>query len=238
MKSNQILVMLFILSSCHDGGESIEYLEVLSIDPPPNSVNVEKSRPIEIELNRPVHVSEVSKIQVRYLDDTDSLTVIPGGGLTPPEIRFITTGPLIWKPSATVAVVIPDDLGDPEGRTFRESIRYEFTIAGDIIPFDLIESEPGNGDTVSVGMGSVFGSLTFSDYLPFCDSLVTITAPAEIAITVAIHEGRNTPNRTVWFVVYNIAAGSSYTICISDQVRDFERDSLPKAYEILFHTKP
>ena len=226
--------------SCTDEGELVEYLKVVSVDPLPNSVEVDKAKAISIRFDRPVHISQAGKIQVRYVNDTASVNSIIGQGLTPPEVEVLYTGPFIWKPGRTVEVVIPQELNDPEDHTLRAPFSYMFTIAADVGPFQFLDSEPRTGNTVSIGPdSSLIGHLTFSDYLPFPDTYLTITAPAEIAIDGIIAvDGRNAPSKVLYFTVWKLKPGSTYTITIPKSIQDFEGELLSQDHEVVFHTRP
>lgn len=121
MKTSLVLMfgISLLLYSCKDAGELVEYLEVTSLHPARDSVDVDKAAVIGIGLNRAVRVSEASKIQLRYVNDTSSINYYAGCGLTPPEVYYLCVGPFIWKPGRTVEVIIPQDLSDPEGRTLK-----------------------------------------------------------------------------------------------------------------------
>jgi len=231
---------LLLFFSCTDRGELVEYLHVVSLDPAPNSTDVDKGKFIVVRLDRPVHISQAGKIQVRYISDTTSLNIFTGGGFTPSEIEFLYTGPFIWLPGKTVEVVIPQELSDPEGRTLPAALSYMFTIAADEGPFQLIDSEPRTGDTVSIGLNSsLFGNLTFSDYLPFPDTALTITAPAKIYVdVVVVVDGRDIPTKMLGLYILNLQPDSTYTITIPGSIEDFEGEVLPQEYEVVFHTRP
>ncbi|MEK7249239.1 MAG: hypothetical protein AAB209_02340, partial [Bacteroidota bacterium] len=97
-KSHALLpVIIFALSvfSCKDQGEIPEYVEVMSLRPAPNEVNVDKGTYIGIGLNRAVHVSQAGKIQLRYVNDTSAINNFTYCGYTPPEVNHLCAGPFI-----------------------------------------------------------------------------------------------------------------------------------------------
>lgn len=239
MKPHPALLACLAMLSCSDLGELPRYLEVTALSPAPNATNVDKAAIVMIHFNSPVHVSEAEKIHLRYVDDSAAVNYYAGCGLTPPEVTEICTGPFIWKPGRTVDVTIPSDLADIEGRTVRESVSYRFVIAEDV-PFQLAASVPRNGDTVSVGaFGSTFGHLQFSDYLSLRDSTLTIEPEGIIhLLTVVFDYGRMMPTSGVAFVVSGLEVDRSYTIVVPGLISDYEGETLPQDYRIVFHTRP
>jgi len=238
--SVNLTLVCSLLFSCKDTGKVLEYLEVTSLTPSPNSVNVDKGTVIGIDLNRRVNVFEGRKIHMRYVNDTSTINYFSGCGLTPLEAEHFCTGPFIWKPGRIVEVTIPQDLSDSEGRRLREPLVYRFSIAADTIPFQLINSLPQTGDTISLGTSAWwYGSLTFSDYLFLRDSVLTIGPSAEIHnAPVAIIDSREIPFKIARFALRNLQPGVTYTLTVPNQITDCEGEALPQDYILVFHTKP
>ncbi len=241
MKSTAFaLFVSFCFLSCQDQGDVPGYVEIISLEPAPNQVNVDKAKIVSIRLSRNVGVNESAKIRMGYVNDTSAVGNYPSYGLTSPLVEWLYNGPFIWKPGRTIEVTIPKDISDPEGRTMKEDFVYRFSIARDTVPFQLVASSPRPGDTISIpAYPFVGGSLTFSDYLFLRDSILTITRPAKIHVAVrVIVDGRDTPEKTVHFVMENLSAASTYEITIPRQIKDYEGETLPQDYRIVFHTKP
>lgn len=236
-----LLVLSLCFVSCKDQSEIPEYVEIVSVSPAPNEHNVDKARLVSVRLNLQVEPGQSEKISMRYVDDTSAVRNYPGGGFTPPLIELLTNGPFIWKPGRTVEATIPKTIGDPEGRMIKEDFTFRFMIARDTIPFLLAGSQPRNSDTVSLSAspyGYVWGTLTFNDYLTIRDSILTITPPAKIRVAVRTLEGRNSPEKIIGFVMENLSANSRYEITVPQQIKDYEGETLPQDYRIVFYTKP
>ena len=234
-----VLVLWFV--SCKDQGENPQYIGVVGMNPAQNELNVDKGRFITIEFDRDLHRIEFERIRLRYVDDTTTILNYVGCGLTPSEVRTTCLGPFIWKPGKTVEVFIPRTLSDPAGHGMKEDLTYRFSIAHDSVPFQLIGSRPRHGDTISVSAFpyGYHGQLTFDDYLPPHDSILTITPPARIHSSIRIIvDGRNTPERALYFVLENLSANARYEIVIPQHIRDYEGETLPQAYRVVFYTKP
>lgn len=236
---SSLLGVALVLMSCSDRGVVPEYIEVLSTQPAPNETQVDKGRFIQIALSRPVHVSEAGKIQLRYVDDTSSINNITYCGFTPEEVEHLCAGPFIWKPGRTVEVTLPRTIADPEGRTLRRDFVYRFTIARDTIPFRLVSSVPADGDTISLGTSSyVGGMLTFTDYTFIDQGVLSITSPARICTSAFIVvDGRETPRSDVHFSMTDLSPGGTYEILIPTRISDYEGETLPHEYRIVFHTR-
>ncbi len=241
MKTSHALLPVIILAlsvfSCKDQGEIPEYVEVTSLRPAPNEVNVDKGTYIRIGLNRAVHVSQAGKIQLRYVNDTSAINNFTYCGYTPPEVNLLCAGPFIWKPGRIVEVTIPKDISDPEGRMMKEDFVYLFSIARDTIAFRLVSSLPLQNDSVTAPI--IFGILTFSDYLYMPDSVLTINPPAQLRILrVIVEDGRNGPSSVVGFSASNLEPRRTYEITVPRQIKDYEGETLPQDYWLVFHTRP
>ncbi len=238
-----VLIIILALSffSCKDQGEVPEYVEIISLRPAPNEVNVDKGATIGIGLNRLVNHSESEKVQLRYVGDTATIQSYTGCGHAPPQVNAFCAGPLIWKPGKTVEVVVPKTLTDLEGHSMKEDFVYRFSIASDTIPFQLTTTQPQQNDTISLrSQTRISGSLTFSDYTPMLrDSVLTITPPARIYACAIVSTGaRSTPSNFFCFSVENIQPNATYEITIPRRIKDYEGETLPQDYRLVFHTKP
>lgn len=232
-------VILCALIGCNDQGEIPEYVEILSLRPGPNETNVDKGRFVQIELSRPVPVSQAAKIRFRYIGDTSTIVNNTYCGLTPPEVRHLCAGPFIWKPGRTVEVTLPKTITDIEGRTPERDFVYRFTIAQDTAPFRLVSSVPANGDTITLpATPYTSGKLTFNDYVHVPNGVLTITPPARIHPGVLITvDGRETPQRDVHFALQDLSPASTYEIIVPAQIVDYEGDFLSHEYRIVFYTR-
>ena len=108
--------------SCTDQGNVVNYLEVLEVNPAPNSSGVDKAALVSVHFDRNVSVNEAAKILLRYVDGTDPVNSYAGFGLTPPLVTWLAVGPFIWKPGRTVEVTIPKEIADPNGNALKQSI--------------------------------------------------------------------------------------------------------------------
>lgn len=232
-------IILCALIGCNDQGEIPEYIEILSLRPGPNETNVDKGRFVQIELSRPVPVSQAPKIRFRYIGDTSTIINNTYCGLTPPEVRHLCAGPFIWKPGRTVETIIPKEIADSEGRTMEQAFTYRFTIAQDTEPFQLVSSVPAHGDTITLPASPyASGKLTFNDYAFVEQGVLTITPPARIHTGVlVIVDGRQTPDRDVHFSLENLSPGAMYEILVPAYITDYEGETLQQEYRILFHTR-
>ncbi|MEK9139162.1 MAG: hypothetical protein AAB393_18735 [Bacteroidota bacterium] len=236
-----LTILFFTALSCTDLGDAVNYLKVVELQPTPNSTSVDKTATIHIRLNRGISVEQGNMIQLRYVDDSEPVNGYAGCGLTLPVEDQLCHGPYIWKPGRTVEVNIQKGLSDPEGNTLKDEMVYRFTIAQDTVPFDLIDAQPTNNDTVSIGQSATaFGFLRFSDYLLVRDFVLTITPPASLRIlrVVVQEDGRLGPSRYVGFVISELHPFTTYTITIPHTIKDFEGETLPHDYHLAFHTKP
>lgn len=225
--------------SCTDRGEDPQYLEIASLQPSPNAAAINKAKLVSVELNREVDLHQSEKITMRYVDDTAAVGNYPGYGLAPPLVKFLESGPFIWKPGRTVEVIIPKTIIDPEGRSMRSDIVFRFTIANDSV-FQLSSSNPSSGDTISLGRFQRWsGYLRFTDYLYLRDSVLSITPPARISISrVMIADGRMGPSPFVGFVIEGMVSNSTYEITVPRRIKDYEGETLPQDYRIVLYTKP
>lgn len=226
--------------SCTDQGNVVNYLEVLEVNPAPNSSGVDKAALVSVHFDRNVSVNEAAKILLRYVDGTDPVNSYVGFGLTPPLVTWLAVGPFIWKPGRTVEVTIPKEIADPNGNALKQSIVYRFTIAQDTVPFDLVDTQPAQNGTLSLGsFPHVLGSLTFSDYVYIRDSTLTIDPPATLFMNpFVIVDGRNSPSRQAFFDMSGLLPNSTYTITIPARIADYEGQTLPHDYHLVFHTVP
>lgn len=227
--------------SCTDLGDAVNYLEVVELQPAPNSAHVDKATTVYLRLNRGISFDQASRIQLRYVDDSSPVNSYAGCGLAPPIDDRLCLGPYVWKPGKMVEVMISKTLSDPDGNTLKEAMVYRFTIARDTVPFDLVEARPTNNDTVSIGQhGTTFGFLRFNDYVFVPDSVLTITPPAVLHILRVVVEdgGRLGPSQYASFFVGELHANSTYTITIPHTLSDYEDETLPHDYHLVFHTKP
>lgn len=229
--------------SCTDQGNIPNYLEVTEVYPAPNSTGVDKAALVSVFFDRDLSVHEAGKIQLRYVDDTNPITSSTGCSyeVVPPVDQRLCVGPYIWKPGKTVEVTIPKEIADPEGNTLRQSIVYRFTTAQDTAPFDLIGTLPVQNDTISLSehFYSVYGLLTFNDYVSFRDSGLTIEPRATLRMGPFMSVGgRVGPFRQAQFEVTDLQANTTYTITIPRTIKDYEGQALPRDYHIVFHTKP
>jgi hypothetical protein len=244
MKPRRLSILLFAITvglSCNDQGDVVNYLEVIEVQPAPNSVGIDKATTVIVHLNRGVALDQGEKIRLRYVDDTASVRSYSWCGMTPPINEWMCTGPFIWKPGRTVEVTIPKEISDPEGNSLRQSLKYRFTIARDTIPFDLLSTQPAQGDTFSLGVSPhiLSGSLTFNDYTVVRESTLTINPQATLWMSgLIIVDGRNGPMRRAWFTVRNMQPFATYTITVPQIINDFEGETLPHDYHLVFHTKP
>ena len=236
-----LLLLLIPSLSCVDQGSIVEYLEITELQPAPNETNVDKATLVSVHLNREVNMSEAGKMRMRYIDDTSAVRNYPGFGLTPPLVPYLLNGPFIWLPGRTVEVTIPKTISDSEGRTLREDFVYRFSIAPDST-FRLAGSMPQQGDTITLSANPyVYGMLTFSDYMILSDSVLSITPAPPATIHASLYllvDGRDTPQRTAPFSMKNLSPGSTYEITIPAYIKDYEGETLPQDYRIVFHTRP
>ena len=224
--------------SCTDQGNVVNYLEVLEVNPAPNASGVDKAALVSVRFDRNVSVNEAAKIQLRYADGTDPVNSYPGSGLTPPLVPWLAVGPFIWKPGRVVEVTIPKEIADANGNTLKQSIVYRFTTARDTVPFDLVDTQPTQNGTISLG-GFALGSLTFNDYVHVPDSILTIDPPATLHMNpFVIADGRNSPLRMAPFLMSDLQPNTTYTITIPASIADYEGQTLPHDYHLVFHTVP
>ncbi len=241
-RTNTFLAMLFLscAAACVDHGRLPVYLHVTSVRPAPNERNVDKGRYVVIGFSNNVHWSEFNKIHVRYVDDTAALPSYTGCGLVPPESPTACVGPFIWKPGRTVEVVIPNTITDVLGNRMKEDVVVRFEIARDTLPFQLVDSRPRHGDTISIGSSPFWpGHLQFSDYMSLRDSVLTTTPSGHLAHCAAVvNDTRQTPTNIACFSLVNLRPGLSYEITVPQGIRDYEGEMLMQEYRIRFYTKP
>ncbi|MBM2840817.1 MAG: hypothetical protein HW412_1345 [Bacteroidetes bacterium] len=84
--------------SCTDLGDAINYLEVVELQPVPNSTHIDKAATVYVRLNRAVIVDQGDMIRLRYVDDSSPVNSYAGCGLTPPIDDRLCLGPYVWKP--------------------------------------------------------------------------------------------------------------------------------------------
>jgi hypothetical protein len=236
-----LLLTMIVGLSCNDQGDVVNYLEIIDVQPAPNSTQVDKAATVIVRLNRGVALDQGEKIQLRYIDDTASVRSYSWCGMTPPINEWMCTGPFIWKPGKTVEVTIPKEISDPEGNLLKQSLIYRFTIAQDTVPFDLVSTQPAQGDTFSIGVSPriLFGSLTFNDYTVVRESTLTINPQATLWMSGRIIvDGRDGPTRLAWFTVRDMQPFTTYTITVPRTINDFEGETLSHDYHLVFHTKP
>ena len=227
--------------SCTDQGDVVNHLAVVAVSPAPNSTGVDKATIVSIQFDRGVSVNEGAKIRMRYVDGTDPVNSFAGGGHMAPVGRWLSAGPFIWKPGRTVEVTIPKEIADPDGNTLSQSIVYQFATARDTVPFDLVQTVPAQDDTVALSgpYHYIYGTLTFNDYVSVRDSTLTISPPADLHVEgMAIADGRPGPVRRAWFSIRDVQPNTNYTITIPQNINDYEGETLPREYHIVFHTRP
>ncbi len=235
-----IACLVVVVLSCTDQGDVPNYLEVLDLQPAPNSTGVDKAAIVSIHFDRGINESEAGKVRIRYVDGTDPVNSYPGCGLTPPIVSHFCVGPFIWKPGRTVEVTIPKEIADPDGHTLRESLVYRFTTAQDTVPFDLVQTQPAQNETISLGSFPIaIGFLLFNDYVSVRESTLAINPPATIRMgPIVISVGRNSPQKLTRFIIANLDTNATYTITIPRTIADYEGQALPRDYHIVFHTRP
>lgn len=244
MKPHRLFIPLLVVTiglSCNDQGEVVNYLEVIDVQPAPNSVDIDKATTVIVRVNRGITLDQGEKIRLRYVDDTATVRSYSWCGMTPPINEWMCTGPFIWRPGRTVEVTIPKEISDPEGNSLRQSLTYRFTVARDTTPFDLMRTQPAQGDTFPLGVNLriLSGSLTFNDYTVVRESTLTINPPATLWMSgIIIVDGRNSPMRRVWFTVRDMQPFTTYTITVPRTIEDFESETLPHDYHLVFHTTP
>ena len=240
--SRQHIFIISLLAglSCNDQGDVVNYVQLLEVTPPPNATDVDKGTVIQVRFDRAINWNESGKMRIRYVDDTSQVDSYAGCGLTPPNTEVFCIGPFIWKPGRLVEVTIPKEIADLEGNTLQQSFTYRFTTAMDTIPFDVVETQPSQNDSVSIGtFHHVSGMLRFSDYVYIGDSVLAIDPPARVVVSIPIVvDGRNGPLRVVHFFVEDLQPLLTYTLTIPQRVADYEGQTLPAERHLVFHTMP
>jgi hypothetical protein len=239
-KQHIFVISLFVGLSCKDQGDVVNHVQLLEVIPSPNATDVDKATAIQVRFDRAINWNEAAKIRLRYVDDTSRVNSYAGCGLTPPNTEVFCVGPFIWKPGRIVEVTIPKEIADPEGNTLQQSFTYRFTTALDTIPFDVVETRPAQNDSVSIGtFNDLFGMLRFSDYVHVGDSTLSIDPPATVVVnTVITIDGRNCPQRLVYFRVSGLQPFLAYTLTIPARIADYEGQTLPGDRHLAFHTIP
>lgn len=155
-------------------------------------------------------------IQVRYVDDTDTVPSYTGCGITPPETPPACVGPFIWKPGKSVEVTIPTTITDVLGRGLKRDFVYRFTIAPDTVPFQILDSRPRPVTLSLRACNTTCLPLCVSVTTRSCPiSLLTITPPAEIFMSGVIAvDGKGTPTNLAHFAIRNMQSGAYYEITI------------------------
>lgn len=122
---------------------------------------------------------------------------------------------------------------------------FQFSIAQDSVAFQLKSSSPRSNDTLSVGRYNGFLlSLLFTDYVapPF---LPLVSPPAAIGQIFVVpctagdnQEGIASPTYALSYSITDLQVGTTYTVIIPRQTKDYEGEALPQEYRLVFYTKP
>lgn len=240
-----IISFSLLFFSCKDQGADVEPLQVLSVRPLPNTVAFDKAQPITLLFNHDVDFREGAKLLFRYVGDAAQFQV----GFTceecSPVNKSLNVGPGIWKAGRTVEVSVPSSLADINGGTLRQPLYFRFTIAQDSVPFQFKSSSPRSNDTLSVSRNNGFGlSLLFTDYVA-PSFFPIISPPATITQVFIVHsaprdnrESVIAPAYALSYSITDIQVGVTYTVTIPRETKDYEGETLPQDYRLVFYTKP
>jgi hypothetical protein len=237
MKTTLFLLLLsFCFLSCKDQGEVVEYLEVLSIQPTPNTTHHDKIIPLSVRFNGLVNRSETTKINVTYIDEPLPLSIGLDCEECPSESEWLSFRPFVWKAGRTVEVVVSKNLTDTKGRSLKEDLKFKFTVAPDSVPFRLESTRPQQNDTVSIGQFHATSlGFNFSDYVVQRDSVVSITPAASKYLIATVPGG---PMKSLYFSLDQLQPNTRYEVLLGRGIRDVEGETLPHDYRMVFHTRP